>query len=183
MVIALMATLARLDQTDAIGSALAKLSLQHHQLALALAELQRQMSKLERHLQLEQLLTRHGGAPVQPPSSGSQDGEAPSTPMSRVLAFLDANLADDLSVDELARIAGLSPGHFSTMFRIAVGESPHRHLVRLRVERARALLLRGDSPADAALAVGFCDQSHLARHMQRLLGITPGALARAYRSA
>jgi AraC-like DNA-binding protein len=56
-------------------------------------------------------------------------------------------------------------------------------VLRLRVERARTLLQQGMDPLSAALATGFCDQSHLARHMQRTLGITPGAPARAFRAA
>jgi AraC-like DNA-binding protein len=163
-------------ETDAIVAALAQLSLQHQQLAVALAELQRQMAKLERHLGLELLLAANA-------SPLCSESRAADTPMSRALRFLDENLADDISVDALARIAGLSPGRFSTQFRHTVGDSPHRYLVRLRVERARAMLLQGFNPTEAALAVGFYDQSHLTRHMQRLLGITPGALARAYRAA
>jgi AraC-like DNA-binding protein len=163
----------RVDETHAIVDALAQLSLQHHRLAVAFAELQGQMAKLERHLQLAQL----------PARSACRESRDADTPMSRALAFLEENLANDISVDAIARIAGLRPGHFSTMFRLAVGDSPHRYLVRLRVERARALILQGSSPTDAALAAGFYDQSHLTRHMQRLLGITPGSLARTYRAA
>lgn len=107
----------------------------------------------------------------------------PPHAVQRVIEFMQAHLADDISVDALARIANLSPAHFSTCFRASVGEPPHQHLVRLRVERARGLLERGLDPASAALAVGFYDQSHLARHMRRMLGVTPGAIARARRSS
>ena len=102
----------------------------------------------------------------------------PPMPLARVLAYLEAHLADDVSVSDLAGVAGLSPAHFSTMFRTSVGEAPHRHLVRLRVERARQLLERGVDPASAARATGFYDQSHLARHTARLLGVSPGRIAR-----
>jgi AraC-like DNA-binding protein len=104
------------------------------------------------------------------------------TAYTRVLEYLRAHLAEEISVERLARVAGLSPSHFSTLFHASFGESPHRHLLRLRVERARELLEKGADPAAAALAVGFCDQSHLGRHMRRMLGITPGAIARACRS-
>jgi AraC family transcriptional regulator len=105
---------------------------------------------------------------------------APAT-AARLMAYLDARLAHDVSVDELARTADLSPAHFSVLFRASFGEPPHRHILRLRVERARVMLEQGADPAAAALAVGFYDQSHLGRHMRRLLGVTPGAISRARR--
>lgn len=107
----------------------------------------------------------------------------PPASLARVVEFLDAHLADDLSVEDLSRVAGLSPAHFSSLFRTTFGEPPHQHVIRLRVERARRLLERGADPSEAALAVGFYDQSHLARHMRRLLGITPGTIARTIRSS
>jgi AraC family transcriptional regulator len=102
--------------------------------------------------------------------------QLPEADLSNVIEFMEARLADDLSVADLAAIAGLSPAHFSTLFRNATDEPPHRYLTRLRVERARRLLERGATPSDASLAVGFFDQSHLARHMRRLIGISPARL-------
>jgi AraC family transcriptional regulator len=102
--------------------------------------------------------------------------QLPEAALSNVIEFMEAHLADDLSVADLAAIAGLSPAHFSTLFRNATGEPPHRYHTRLRVERARRLLERGATPSDASLAVGFFDQSHLARHMRRLIGISPARL-------
>jgi AraC family transcriptional regulator len=107
----------------------------------------------------------------------------PPVAIARVVELMRAHLADDLSVDDIARAANLSAAHFSTLFRVSFGEPPHHHLIRLRVERATALVEQGMDPASAASAVGFYDQSHLARHMRRLLGVTPGMIARARRSA
>ncbi|KYF72421.1 hypothetical protein BE15_48030 [Sorangium cellulosum] len=54
----------------------------------------------------------------------------------------------------------------------------HEYVVQRRVERARALLLRGDLPASqVAIEAGFAHQSHMARCMRRVLGVTPTALA------
>jgi AraC family transcriptional regulator len=105
----------------------------------------------------------------------------PPAALARVLELLHARLAEDVSIDELAREAGLSPAHFSTLFRNSTGVPPHQHQLRLRVERAQQLLQQGLEPGEAAVAVGFYDQSHLTRHMRRLLGVTPGALAREHR--
>ncbi len=109
-------------------------------------------------------------------------GLAPAC-LARVLEYLDAHLRDDVSVDTLARLANLSPAHFSTLFRNSFGEPPHQHMLRLRVERARVLLEGGTDPSAAAFAVGFYDQSHLSRHMRRMLGVTPGMIARARHSS
>jgi|SRR5882724_11058606 len=93
--------------------------------------------------------------------------------LARVIEYLHVHLAEDVTVDILAALAGLSAAHFSTAFRLSTGEPPHRYLVRLRVERARTLIEHGMSPSEAAIVVGFYDHSHLARHMRRLLGASP----------
>jgi AraC family transcriptional regulator len=92
----------------------------------------------------------------------------------RALELIDARLEDDLSVAALAQACGLSASHFTALFKASAGEPPHRYQTRRRVERARELLIAGESPAAAALAVGFCDQSHLGRHMRRVTGHSPG---------
>jgi AraC family transcriptional regulator len=104
--------------------------------------------------------------------------ELPERALSSVLEYLDARVAEDVSVADLAAVAGLSPAHFSTLFRNSVGEPPHRYHTRLRVERASRLLEKGVTSSDAALAVGFFDQSHLARHVRRILGTSPSKLRR-----
>ncbi|HEY8549516.1 MAG TPA: AraC family transcriptional regulator [Vicinamibacterales bacterium] len=112
-----------------------------------------------------------------------QTRRLPPAALARVIDYLEAHLADDVSVAELAAVAGLSPSHFSELFRNAIGEPPHRYHTRLRVQRARQLIESGTSVSDAALEVGFFDQSHLTRHMRRLLGTRPGELRRAARGA
>jgi AraC family transcriptional regulator len=104
--------------------------------------------------------------------------ELPERVLSRVTEYLHAHLAEDVSVADLAMVAGLSSAHFSTLFRNSTGEPPHRYHTRLKVERAWRLLEQGATPTDAALTVGFFDQSHLARHMRRLFGTSPSMLRR-----
>ena len=78
----------------------------------------------------------------------------------------------------LAAEAGLSDAHFARAFRTTFGEPPHRLVLRWRLERAERLIARaGLAPAEAALAAGFHDQSHLTNTMRRHLGTTPGARA------
>jgi len=102
----------------------------------------------------------------------------PARALNRALELIEDRLAHNLSLLELSAACDISPSHFAALFKSSMGEAPHRYQTRRRVERARALLLDGTSPAEAAHAVGFCDQSHLARHMRKLLGTTPGELAR-----
>lgn len=104
------------------------------------------------------------GQPAAPPPRGLSPAK-----LHRVLALIDDRLAENLSVEELARAVESSPSHFAAQFSLAVGDPPHRYQIRRRVERAWELLRAGISPAEAAVAVGFYDQSHLSRHMRRML--------------
>lgn len=87
------------------------------------------------------------------------------------------------ALERLARVARMSASYLKTLFRRATGMPLHRYVVQRRVERARTLLERGDLPtSQIALEAGFAHQSHLARWMRRLLGVTPSAIVRAPRS-
>jgi AraC family transcriptional regulator len=95
-----------------------------------------------------------------------------------VLDYIEAHLDHDLTLAELATVAGFSVSHFKPLFKQAVGAPVHRYVVERRVERARLLVLEGRrSLADIALATGFTHQSHMARCMRRILGLTPSQLA------
>ena len=96
----------------------------------------------------------------------------------RAREFIHAHLADDLSIDTLASLAGLSPYHFIRVFSRQVGLPPHTYLIQTRVRQAKAMLKEGRPTAEAAHATGFCDQSHLTRHFKRLTGMTPGKYRR-----
>ena len=97
----------------------------------------------------------------------------------RVLEYIEAHLDRDLSLETLAETAGLGPSHFKTLFRRSLGLPVHQYVIRRRVERAKALLEEGTLPlAQVALDAGFAHQSHMARAMRRVLGVTPAALRR-----
>lgn len=92
--------------------------------------------------------------------------------------FVNANLDEPIEVETLARLAGLSPFHFSRTFARSVGVPPHRYVMRTRLKRARELLREGRlSFAEVAAETGFADQSHLARWVRRVHGATMGQLA------
>jgi AraC-like DNA-binding protein len=83
-------------------------------------------------------------------------------------------------VAQLARVAGLSPAHFSREFRRAFGEPPHRYLLTRRLERAAALLRDTDrSVTEICLAVGATSIGSFTTTFRRVYGVTPTA----YRAA
>jgi AraC-like DNA-binding protein len=86
-----------------------------------------------------------------------------------------------VSLDELARAAGTGKFTLLRAFARELGITPHAYQVQLRMARACRLLARGVSPAEAALAVGYSEQSALQRPFTRLVGVTPGEYAHAIR--
>jgi AraC family transcriptional regulator len=115
-------------------------------------------------------------------SSKSTDVKRPNKRLSdrrlrQVLVYIEDNLAENIALANLAAVVGLSVSHFNVLFREAVGLSPHQYLIRRRVERAKELLSEGKlSISQIATESGFAHQSHLARHMSRILGVAPKAL-------
>lgn len=98
----------------------------------------------------------------------------PARTLQKLLNYIDVHLTTQLTLPELAAVSGLRVSHFSATFRRSTGCSPHEYVIRKRVALARRLLIQGDLPiADVATAAGFYDQSHLSRHMRRLLGMSP----------
>jgi AraC family transcriptional regulator len=92
--------------------------------------------------------------------------------------YIEAHLDEPIEVGALASIAGRSPFHFTRLFAQAVGVSPHRYVVRLRLERAVELMRDGRSGlAEIAACTGFADQSHLSRWVRRVYGVSPTQLA------
>jgi len=99
--------------------------------------------------------------------------------LKQVLAFIEENLGDDLSLDSIASAAGLSVSHCKALFRQTMGMPLHQYVIRRRVERAVALLREDKlSISQIALETGFSHQSHLALHTRRILGMSPKALRR-----
>jgi AraC family transcriptional regulator len=97
----------------------------------------------------------------------------------RLTDYIEDHIDRDLSITRLARVIAISASHLKVMFKRSTGLSVHEHVIRRRVERAKLLLLRGELPSSQiALEAGFAHQSHMARWMRRILGVTPSAITR-----
>lgn len=120
-----------------------------------------------------ELLQRHSSlrAAMRVPNGGM-----PPRKLKNVIGYIEENLDTDLVLDDIAAVAGMSVSHCKALFRRSVGQPVHQYVIRRRVERAALLLHEGKLPiSQIALETGFSHQSHLSRHMRRLLGISPKA--------
>jgi transcriptional regulator GlxA family with amidase domain len=89
---------------------------------------------------------------------------------------MDREYAEPLDVPSLARTALMSPGHFQRSFREAYGETPYGYLMTRRIERAKALLRRGDlTVTEVCLAVGCTSLGSFSSRFTELVGETPSA--------
>jgi AraC-like DNA-binding protein len=92
----------------------------------------------------------------------------------RVRDRIDRDYAQPLNVETLARGVGMSSGHLSRQFKLAYGESPYSYLMTRRIERAMALLRRGDlSVTEVCFAVGCSSLGTFSTRFTELVGVPP----------
>jgi len=115
------------------------------------------------------LLERHAELRLEDEAGGSDNAL-----VGQVRDYLDAHADTDVSLADLARIAGRARHTILRAFRKSTGMTPHAYLLNRRVERARRSLATGASLAETAIECGFFDQSHFTRVFKRHTGITPG---------
>ncbi|MGY8665144.1 AraC family transcriptional regulator [Bradyrhizobium sp. UFLA05-109] len=121
------------------------------------------------------LVQNHVSTPAAETGASHARGGLDRHRLFRVLDYIEANLEGDLSLDGMASIACLSRYHFARAFRQSVGQSPHRYLSARRLERAKALLRRGDRTlVDIALALSFSSQANFTRAFRQATGQAPG---------
>ncbi len=114
------------------------------------------------------------------PRSICSTGKLVTWRLRRVLDYMNANLAEDMPLAQLAGLVGLGPVQFARAFRAATGTPPHNFLVGLRLDQAKRLLeSTGLSVTEIGLCCGFDQPSHFATMFRKRTGMAPSA----YRSA
>jgi AraC-like DNA-binding protein len=124
---------------------------------------------------LEQLVHRQAT-----PTGAARPTTTTDTGLAAVRELLDERVADEVGLDELAAVAGLSRFHLIRAFQRRYGVTPFAHLRHRRIEKARAALRSGASLAQAAAGAGFADRSHLGRSFRAVMGATPGEYRQSY---
>lgn len=118
---------------------------------------------------LVKLIGKHAKSRVTP----AQESKAQKQ-LYLVKEFLDDFPQADVSLDDLAKLAAISPYHLVRQFQKEFGLPPHAYQIQARLRLARKLLKQGHSISDTAQECGFHDQSHLHRHFKKANGYTPG---------
>jgi AraC-like DNA-binding protein len=134
-------------------------------------------SALERETELARALVLLTGRHAAGPRDPRPPGREPRA-VRLCKEYLEAHAARNVSLQELAAVAGLSPFHLCRVFRESAGMTPHAYQTHLRVRHTRFLLQAGLPIARAAVEAGFYDQAHLSRHFRRIVGIPPGQFTR-----
>jgi AraC family transcriptional regulator len=102
-------------------------------------------------------------------------GTLPAPTLLRVVDYIFANLAHDLTISELACVAGHTPNSFRKLFERSVHRAVHQFVMDARIEVAKTLLKqRGADLTTVAATVGFCHQSHFCDIFRRRVGLSPG---------
>jgi len=117
---------------------------------------------------LVKLMVRHGKTPPKPVETSKAQQQ-----LILVKEFLDDFPQADVSLEELAKLAGVSPFHLVRVFQKQFGFPPHAYQIQARLRYARRLLKAGHSISDTAQECGFHDQSHFHRHFKKAMGMTP----------
>ena len=105
---------------------------------------------------------------------GTYRGGLPGYRLKRVLDYIGDNLTEELSLSQLAGLAGMSPHYFAEMFKQSTGSAPHQYVLLRRIERAKQSLCDPRrSVIEAGMDCGFQDPSHFARVFRKFVGTTP----------
>jgi AraC-like DNA-binding protein len=92
----------------------------------------------------------------------------------RAREYIEENFDGSISLAQLGELTELSPFYLHRVFSEEIGMPPHAYQTQVRINRAKQLLRERHPLAAIAVTTGFADQSHLTRHFQRLVGVTPG---------
>jgi AraC family transcriptional regulator len=122
-------------------------------------------------------LLREYGAAV--PEQKKRHPGLPREKLVRAVEYIQDQLDTDLTVSGIAQAVGMSPYHFTRLFKESTGQTPYQYVVDARVKKAKELLTTGKfTISEVAYHVGFADQSHLTRHFKKVFGLPPKKLLR-----
>lgn len=100
----------------------------------------------------------------------------PQHKLRRVINYINSNLAQNLSLDDLAQLVHVSSSHFGRLFKQSIGLTPYQYLIERRIEKAKSLLNETElNIADIAEVTGFTSHSHLTTHFRKHVSVTPHA--------
>ena len=117
-------------------------------------------------------LARNYAEAVKESPSGSPS--LPGFKLQQISNWMAEHMAEDFNLDQLAVQAGVSKFYFTRLFKNAMGVSPSRYLLKLRMDEARRLLRETKrSVVDIAMDVGYANPSHFARFFRRETGLSP----------
>ncbi|MGB3221997.1 MAG: AraC family transcriptional regulator [Desulforhopalus sp.] len=115
------------------------------------------------------------------PRHPNPEGGLNSLQFKRAVDYMEAQIMTQITLEDIACEVGMSKFHFSRLFKNTTGTSPYHYLIKLRAEKARSLLAKGEeSISEIAYRLNFSDQSHLSRIFKKHFGVTPRAFQRSH---
>jgi AraC-like DNA-binding protein len=115
------------------------------------------------------LLTKHMSSAI----SFDENFQRYSSAIERGKEYINDNLSDKLSLEDISRVAYISPFHFLRVFKKFTGITLHQYVLSLRIERAKTLLLQNKTIYETFSQVGFLDQAHFSKVFKKMTGFTP----------
>lgn len=116
---------------------------------------------------LEQLFEEYTEQDISSPKSEQ------NTEVKAICEFLEANYMNNITLDDLINLTGLSKYYLLRSFTKQKGISPYSYLETIRIDKAKKFLEQGVLPIDVALKTGFADQSHFSNFFKKFIGLTP----------
>lgn len=147
----------------------------HSELVAVLRELHQMVMEEEKDfrkeeiffLLLEQLIHEYTEQAVQTKNTGQ------SAEIKAICEFLEMHYMENITLDDLCKLTGLSKYYMIRSFTKQKGISPYSYLETIRIDKAKKLLEEGVLPIDVALQTGFTDQSHFSNFFKEFIGLTP----------
>jgi AraC family transcriptional regulator len=114
--------------------------------------------------------------PISKPAIRHRRRKSSEHKLKESIEYINENIDKPLTLTEVSRAAGISPFHFSRLFKQSNGLAPHQYIIKGKIERAKNLLAETDLPISSiAYGIGFANQSHFTTVFSKLVGVTSKA--------